>query len=44
MSIVEHVNHYIETEKLTPKEAIKKAAKDRDLPKREVYQQFHANG
>jgi 16S rRNA (cytidine1402-2'-O)-methyltransferase len=40
LSLNEHVERYIE-EGLTSKEAIKLAAKDRDLPKREVYQAYH---
>lgn len=40
MSLNEHVERYIE-EGHTSKEAIKLAAKDRDLPKREVYQAYH---
>lgn len=41
LSIVEHVNTYINREKLKPNEAIKQVAKDRVLHKRDVYQMFH---
>lgn len=40
ISVKEHVDKYIE-EGMTPKDAIKKAAEDRDLPKREVYNEYH---
>lgn len=40
LSAEEHVNHYI-SEGLSDKDAIKKTAADRGVPKREVYQQFH---
>lgn len=41
LSIVEHVDYYIHEKKWSAKEAIKQAAKDRNMPKREVYQQYH---
>ncbi len=41
LSIVEHVNHYIEVDDLQAKEAIKRTAVDRGMPKREVYQEYH---
>jgi 16S rRNA (cytidine1402-2'-O)-methyltransferase len=41
LSIIEHVNHVIEKQSLTSKEAIKVVAIERDLPKRDVYQEFH---
>jgi 16S rRNA (cytidine1402-2'-O)-methyltransferase len=41
LSIIEHVNYYINEKKLTSKEAIKQTAKDRNIPKREVYQEYH---
>jgi 16S rRNA (cytidine1402-2'-O)-methyltransferase len=44
LSIEEHVNHYISTQSLASKEAIKLTAKDRGLPKRDVYQAFHIEG
>ncbi|RBW67667.1 16S rRNA (cytidine(1402)-2'-O)-methyltransferase [Bacillus taeanensis] len=40
-TLKDHVNYYCEEEGLNPKDAIKKAAKDRNLPKREVYQAYH---
>lgn len=40
-SLKEHVVYYIEEQGLTSKEAIKRVAKERDLPKREVYQAYH---
>jgi 16S rRNA (cytidine1402-2'-O)-methyltransferase len=41
LSVEEHVNHYISSNGMASKEAIKQTAKDRGLPKRDVYQQFH---
>lgn len=41
LTIVEHVNYYIETKQYTSKEAIKQVAKDRQLPKRDVYEAYH---
>lgn len=40
LSIREHVEYYIERGD-DPKEAVKKAAKDRGLPKRDVYSEYH---
>lgn len=40
LSPEEHVKHYI-SEGLSDKDAVKKAATDRGVPKREIYQQFH---
>ena len=40
MDIIEHVNMYIRTG-LTSMDAIKKVAKERKLPKNEVYKEFH---
>ena len=40
ISIQEHVNKYI-AEGMTSKDAIKKVATDRNLPKREVYNEYH---
>ncbi|MBM7841091.1 16S rRNA (cytidine1402-2'-O)-methyltransferase [Alkalihalobacillus xiaoxiensis] len=37
---VQHINHYV-TLGLAQKEAIKQAAKDRGVPKRELYQSYH---
>ncbi|MDQ0430906.1 16S rRNA (cytidine1402-2'-O)-methyltransferase [Planomicrobium stackebrandtii] len=41
LSIEEHVDQLIETKNLTSKEAIKEAAIERQLSKREVYQAYH---
>ncbi|GAA0320933.1 16S rRNA (cytidine(1402)-2'-O)-methyltransferase [Bacillus carboniphilus] len=41
LSVVEHVNFYIEEKGLSSKEAIKQTAIDRSMPKRDVYQTFH---
>ena len=40
LSIKEHVNLYIE-DGLTPNEAIKKVAKERNVPKSEIYNNYH---
>ena len=40
MSVIEHVDFYIE-KGMTSKEAIKKTAEDRNLQKREVYNNYH---
>jgi 16S rRNA (cytidine1402-2'-O)-methyltransferase len=41
LSIIEHVHAYIENEQMSAKDAIKQVAKDRSMPKREVYQLYH---
>lgn len=41
LGIKEHVEYYIAEKGYTSKEAIKRAALDRGLPKRTVYQHFH---
>lgn len=41
LSTIDHVNHYIEENNESSKDAIKKTAMDRQIPKREVYQTFH---
>lgn len=41
ISVIDHITHYMDQKKLTSKEAIKQVAKERNLPKREVYQTFH---
>ena len=43
MSIVDNVNMYIRTG-LTSMEAIKKVAKERKIPKNEVYKEYHGSG
>ena len=40
MDIIEHVNMYIRSG-LTSMDAIKKVAKERKLPKNEVYKEYH---
>ncbi len=40
ISVAEHVDKYI-AEGMTSKDAIKRAAKDRGLPKRDVYNEYH---
>ncbi|XPD20124.1 16S rRNA (cytidine(1402)-2'-O)-methyltransferase [Bacillus haimaensis] len=41
LSLQEHVEHYMKEGNHSSKDAIKQVAKERDLPKREVYQAFH---
>ncbi|MBS4175788.1 16S rRNA (cytidine(1402)-2'-O)-methyltransferase [Bacillus sp. FJAT-49736] len=41
LSVVDHVNAYIQKEGFTSKDAIKQTAKDRGVPKRDVYQEYH---
>jgi len=43
LSIAEHVKHYMEKENHTSKEAIKRVALDRNVPKREIYQVYHVD-
>lgn len=43
LGLKEHVEHYINVENLSSKEAIKRTASDRRLPKREVYEAYHIN-
>ncbi|MFA1822354.1 16S rRNA (cytidine(1402)-2'-O)-methyltransferase [Virgibacillus oceani] len=43
LSIEEHVNHYVEKENYRNKEAIKRVALDRNVPKREIYQAYHVD-
>lgn len=43
LTLRQHIEHYIEVEGIRSKEAIKKVAEDRKLPKREVYQSYHVN-
>lgn len=42
LTVVEHVNEYIKNG-LTSKDAVKEAAKDRKLSKRDVYSEYHKN-
>ncbi|MDC3414882.1 16S rRNA (cytidine(1402)-2'-O)-methyltransferase [Terrihalobacillus insolitus] len=41
LSLEEHVNHYMKTEEVSSKEAIKKVAEERRMPKRDVYKAYH---
>ncbi|WP_027410117.1 16S rRNA (cytidine(1402)-2'-O)-methyltransferase [Anoxybacteroides tepidamans] len=41
LSVVEHVDYYINEKKWSSKEAVKQTAKDRNMSKREIYQQYH---
>lgn len=43
LSLTQHVEHYIEQKSMTSKAAIKETAKDRGLPKRDVYQDYHVD-
>lgn len=43
LTVVEHVNKYIEEKNISSKEAIKLTAKDRGLKKRDVYHAYHVN-
>lgn len=43
LSVTEHVEHHI-ANGLSPKEAVKEAAKERQLPKRDVYNAYHNAG
>lgn len=41
VSLKEHVDHYVDSRGLKPNDAIKQVAKERNIPKREVYQAYH---
>jgi 16S rRNA (cytidine1402-2'-O)-methyltransferase len=41
LTVVEHVNYYIEENEISSKDAIKKVALDRKVPKREIYELYH---
>ncbi|UJL46465.1 16S rRNA (cytidine(1402)-2'-O)-methyltransferase [Virgibacillus sp. NKC19-16] len=41
LSVIEHVNYYMEERNLSSKEAIKQASVDRKLLKRDVYRAYH---
>lgn len=43
LTVIEHVNHYINEDDLTSKQAVKKVAEERGLRKRDVYQQYHVD-
>lgn len=42
-TVLEHIDYKITFEKMASKEAIKEVAKERELPKREVYASYHKN-
>ncbi|RYL88172.1 16S rRNA (cytidine(1402)-2'-O)-methyltransferase [Sporolactobacillus sp. THM7-4] len=44
LEISEHVDHYVNSGHLTTKEAIKRVAADRTMPKRDVYRIYHHTG
>lgn len=44
LSIVQHIEHYRDAQSLPSKEAIKKVAIERHLPKRTVYNAYHIDG
>jgi len=44
LTLIEHVDHYINEENSTPKEAIKQVSEDRQMKKRDVYQAYHVEG
>jgi 16S rRNA (cytidine1402-2'-O)-methyltransferase len=41
LTLVEHVEYYIREKQFSTKEAIRQTAKDRNMSKRDVYQQYH---
>ncbi|WP_430789417.1 16S rRNA (cytidine(1402)-2'-O)-methyltransferase [Virgibacillus flavescens] len=41
LSVMKHIAHYMEEESMSSKDAIKKVAVERQMPKREVYQTYH---
>lgn len=43
LSLVEHVDYYIEETQIRTKEAVQKVADDRNLKKRDVYNAYHAD-
>lgn len=43
ISVYEHIEHYINEQEMSSKEAIKTVAKDRSLSKRDVYQTYHVD-
>jgi 16S rRNA (cytidine1402-2'-O)-methyltransferase len=44
LTMEEQVRHYVEIRHMTSKEAIKQTAKERSVPKQEVYRAYHARG
>lgn len=43
LTIIEHVNYYINDQQFSNKDAIKQVAKDRNQSKREIYSEYHVN-
>jgi 16S rRNA (cytidine1402-2'-O)-methyltransferase len=43
LTVNEHIQHFVTIKNMSPKEAIKAAAKERNIPKREAYQAYHIN-
>ncbi|HEX7065175.1 MAG TPA: 16S rRNA (cytidine(1402)-2'-O)-methyltransferase [Bacillales bacterium] len=41
LTLQEHVRHYVEIRNMAAKEAVKRAAKERGIPKREAYSAYH---
>nr|WP_233144164.1 16S rRNA (cytidine(1402)-2'-O)-methyltransferase [Lottiidibacillus patelloidae] len=41
LSVVEHVNYYIDNKQFSSKESIKQVSLDRNVQKREIYQEYH---
>jgi 16S rRNA (cytidine1402-2'-O)-methyltransferase len=41
LTLVEHVEYYMKEKQFSTKDAIKQTAKDRNMSKRDVYQQYH---
>lgn len=44
LTMEEHARHYVEIRHMTSKEAIKQTAKERGVPKQEVYKAYHTGG
>ncbi|TYR78327.1 16S rRNA (cytidine(1402)-2'-O)-methyltransferase [Priestia megaterium] len=43
LTVVEHVDYYVNEKNFANKEAIKQVAKERELAKRDVYNEYHVN-
>ncbi|WP_078414548.1 16S rRNA (cytidine(1402)-2'-O)-methyltransferase [Priestia abyssalis] len=43
LNVIEHVNFYIEEKGMNNKDSIKQAAKDRNVSKRDIYNEYHKN-
>ncbi|WP_223703355.1 16S rRNA (cytidine(1402)-2'-O)-methyltransferase [Sutcliffiella deserti] len=41
LTLLEHIEHYITEKQYSSKEAIKQVSKEREIPKRDVYQVYH---